>query len=218
MGHKKLIRFEAIKHFKNVIEYPNNLTLNWQEHFNNANPIILELACGKGEYTIGIAQLNPSLNLIGIDIKGNRIWNGAKYALENNLKNVCFIRTQIQFINQYFAKNAVNEIWITFPDPHISGKEKNRLTSQNYLSLYKQILKQTGLIHLKTDSPILYEYTIQILAQEKHTILFNTDNLYAAIHLIENKQLQALLQINTYYEKLDIAGTKQIYYIQFKLN
>ena len=218
MGHKKLIRFEAIKHFKNVIEYPNNLTLNWQEHFNNAHPILLELACGKGEYTIGIAQLNPSLNLIGIDIKGNRIWNGAKYALENNLQNVCFIRTQIQFINQYFAKNAVNEIWITFPDPYIRGKEKNRLTSQNYLSLYKQILKPTGLIHLKTDSPILYEYTIQILAQEKHTIMFNTDNLYSSIHLIENKQLQALLQINTYYEKLDIAGTNQIYYIQFKLN
>lgn len=218
MGHKKLIRFEEIKQFKNVIEYTNNETVNWQDFFKNAHPILLELACGKGEYTIGIAQFNSNLNVIGIDIKGNRIWKGAKYALENNVQNVCFIRTQIQFINQYFEKNGVDEIWITFPDPHVSGKEKNRLTSLQYLTLYKQILKPGGLIHLKTDSPILYAFTLQVLEQEKYTVIFNTDNLYQNLQLIDNMQLQTILQIQTYYEKLDIAGTKQIYYIQFKLN
>ena len=212
MAQKKLIRFEAIKKFKNVIEYPNQLDINWQTFFNNQAPIFLELACGKGEYTVSIARMNPNINMIGIDIKGNRLWNGAKTALVEDLQNVAFIRTQIQFIDQYFSANSIDEIWITFPDPHLKRKAKNRLTHPNYLNLYKKILKPNGIIHLKTDSPILYEFTLEVISNFQHTIIHQSNNLY------QEPFLNDILQIKTHYEKLDIAATNKIYYVCFRFS
>ena len=164
MAQKKLLRFKEIKTFSNVFEYPENMQGKWNEFFKNDNPIILELACGKGEYTIGLAQLYPGKNFIGIDIKGNRMWAGAKTALRNKMMNVGFLRTQIDKINQYFSNNEADEIWITFPDPYLrKSKAKKRLTHPKFLRMYKQFLKPGGLIHLKTDSPDLYQFTKTVI-------------------------------------------------------
>ena len=142
MAQKKLQRFGEIKTFHNVLEYPENIAGKWNEHFKNNNSIVLELACGKGEYATGLAQLYPQKNFIGVDIKGNRIWVGAKYALDNKLKNVAFLRTQIHKIDTYFTKDEVAEIWITFPDPQLRiSKAKKRLTHPRYIRLYKKILQ-----------------------------------------------------------------------------
>ena len=141
MSHKKLIRFEAIKGFDNVLEYPENMPSNWHTIFKNTNPITLELACGKGEYAVGLARLHASMNTIGVDIKGNRIWRGAKTALEEGMQNVAFLRTEIDKITNYFASNEVAEIWITFPDPQLRlSKAKKRLTHPKFLRLYQQML------------------------------------------------------------------------------
>src|SRR4249920_3027484 len=140
MGQKKLIRFEELKTFPNVLEFPENMPGTWHAFFNNQNPIILELACGKGEYAVGLGRLYPNRNLIGIDIKGNRIWKGAKTALNEGLKNVAFLRTQIDQLTDYFGVNEVSEIWITFPDPQLRfSKMKKRLTHPKFLRLYKSI-------------------------------------------------------------------------------
>jgi len=159
MGHKKLIRFEAIKSFPNVLQYPEGMQGKWNAFFNNDNPVTLELACGKGEYTVALARLYPGRNFIGVDLKGNRIWSGAKKALDEGLKNVAFLRTQIESITGYFAEGEVSEIWITFPDPQLRmSKAKKRLTHPRFLRLYKKIMKEGGFIHLKTDSPDLYNF------------------------------------------------------------
>jgi tRNA (guanine-N7-)-methyltransferase len=160
MGQKKLIRFEAIKGYENVFEYPVNAKGTWKAFFKNDNPITLELACGKGEYAVGLGKMHPNRNYIGIDIKGNRIWRGATNALEQGLKNVAFIRSLIDKVPDYFNPQEIDEIWITFPDPQLRGsKAKKRLTHPKFLRLYQQILKPGGIIHLKTDSPDLYQYT-----------------------------------------------------------
>ncbi|MDE3143818.1 MAG: tRNA (guanosine(46)-N7)-methyltransferase TrmB, partial [Bacteroidota bacterium] len=156
MGHKKLIRFEAIKSFANVLEHPQWMKGKWDEYFKNNHPITLELACGKGEYAVGLGKLFPERNFIGVDIKGNRIWRGAKIALDAGLHNVAFVRTIIDQIPDYFGKDEVSEIWITFPDPQLRlAKAKKRLTHPKFLRLYQQILIPGGLINLKTDSPDL---------------------------------------------------------------
>ena len=146
MGQKKLIRFEAIRHFSYVLEYPQNMRGSWHTFFNNSNPITLELACGKGEYAVGLARLHPEENFIGIDIKGNRIWRGAKTALDEQLTQVAFIRSSIDKITDYFAPGEISAIWITFPDPQLRGsRAKKRLTHPRFLRLYQQLLKLNNL-------------------------------------------------------------------------
>lgn len=212
MGQKKLIRFEEIKTFPNVLQYPAGMAGNWNQFWKNNNPIILELACGKGEYALGLGQLYPEKNFIGIDLKGNRIWVGAKKALQINLKNVAFLRTQIDKINQYFTVGEIEAIWITFPDPQLrQSKAKKRLTHPKFLRLYQQILKPGGLIHLKTDSPQLYDFTKLVID------LFNC-RMHADIKdLKKETDIPEELQIKTHYESLDIAGSNRIFYLCFSL-
>ncbi|MDX1642366.1 MAG: tRNA (guanosine(46)-N7)-methyltransferase TrmB, partial [Balneolaceae bacterium] len=171
MGNKnKLQRFEDIARFENVFEYtdfedtPTPKGKWHQEIFGNENPIVLELACGKAEYTLYLAERNPRKNYIGIDLKGNRIWKGAKYALKNQMANVHFIRMLIDHLPDYFEKGEVDEIWITFPDPHPRGsRSKQRLTSPKFLDIYRKVLKPGSQIHLKTDSDLLFEFTLETI-------------------------------------------------------
>lgn len=213
MGQKKLIRFAAIKTFPNVLEMPVDIKGHWYKHFTNNNPITLELACGKGEYTVGLARLYKDRNFIGIDIKGNRIWKGAKTALEEGLQNAAFLRTQIDGINQYFAADEISEIWITFPDPQLRfSKLKKRLTHPKFLRFYQQLLKPDAVINLKTDSPHLYSFTKTVIDLYGLTVLTDIDNIYAA------KEISPELHIKTHYEGLDIAGSNRIHYLRFKLD
>jgi tRNA (guanine-N7-)-methyltransferase len=212
MAQKKLKRFGEIKTFSNVLEYPENVAGKWSKIFENKNQIVLELACGKGEYATGLAELYPLKNFIGVDIKGNRLWVGAKFALKNNLGNVVFLRTQIDKINQYFFKDEVDEIWITFPDPQLRlSKAKKRLTHPKFLRLYLQILKPGGKIHLKTDSPDLYHFTKSVIGFYNLILISDTDNVY------QQEILSAELAIKTHYEKLDIAKSNSIFYLCFSL-
>lgn len=212
MAQKKLKRFSDIKEFKNVLEYPENISGRWSEHFGNENPITLELACGKGEYTVGLAELYPNKNYIGVDIKGNRIWVGARFALDNNLHNVAFLRTQIHQINSYFNPGEVEEIWITFPDPQLRvSKANRRLTHPRYLRLYHQFLKSGGTIHLKTDSPDLYNFTKDVIALYDFSIIEDIQDVHAG------NDIRKELKITTHYEKLDIAKSNRIFYLSFSL-
>ena len=213
MGQKKLIRFEAIKHFSNVLEYPQDMKGKWKTFFNNESPITLELACGKGEYAIGLGRLYTDRNFIGIDIKGNRIWRGAKTALDEGITNVAFIRSHIDKICDYFAPEEVAEIWITFPDPQLRGsRAKKRLTHPIFLRLYQQILQKEGILHLKTDSPDLYKFTLAVINLFELELLVNTDQVYAL------EKIKPDLLIKTHYEALDIAQSNQIHYLCFKIN
>ena len=213
MSHKKLIRFEAIKTFNNVLEKPENMTGNWHSYFKNNHPITLELACGKGEYAVGLARLDANINTIGVDIKGNRIWRGAKTALEEGLHNVAFLRTEIDKLPQYFATNEVTDIWITFPDPQLRlSKAKKRLTHPKFLRLYQQILTENGTINLKTDSPDLYHFTKTVIN------LFNLELLVDYEDAYNQPNISQILAIKTYYESLDIAKSKRIHYLKFKIN
>ena len=213
MSHKKLIRFEAIKTFNNVLEKPENMTGNWHSYFKNNHPITLELACGKGEYAVGLARLDANINTIGVDIKGNRIWRGAKTALEEGLHNVAFLRTEIDKLPQYFATNEVTDIWITFPDPQLRlSKAKKRLTHPKFLRLYQQILTESGTINLKTDSPDLYHFTKTVIN------LFNLELLVDYEDAYNQPNISQVLAIKTYYESLDIAQSKRIHYLKFKIN
>ncbi|MFT3703988.1 MAG: tRNA (guanosine(46)-N7)-methyltransferase TrmB [Agriterribacter sp.] len=212
MGHKKLIRFEAIKSFPNVLQYPEGMKGTWKNFFSNSHPITLELACGKGEYTVALGRKYPGRNFIGIDLKGNRIWAGAKKALDEQLKNVAFLRTQIERITDYFAPGEVGEIWITFPDPQLRlSRAKKRLTHPRFLRLYQQILAPGGIIHLKTDSPDLYYFTLQVAVIYDLDIVQQSDDVYAM------PDIQDDLTIKTYYESLDIAGSKKVHYLQLRL-
>lgn len=213
MGQKKLIRFEAIKGYENVFEYPINAKGTWNAFFKNDNPITLELACGKGEYAVGLGKMHPNRNFIGIDIKGNRIWRGATNALELGLKNVAFIRSLIDKVPDYFNPTEIDEIWITFPDPQLRGsKAKKRLTHPKFLRLYQQILKAGGTIHLKTDSPDLYQFTKIVINLFELPLLEDMDNVYASANI------KPELQIKTHYEGLDIAGSNRIHYLSFTIN
>ena len=160
MAQKKLYRFAQISSFPNVYEYPKDMQGKWAEHFTNNNPVILELACGRGEYTVNLAELHPGKNFIGVDVKGNRMYIGAKQGLDKKMLNAAFLRTQIEKLPEYFSPGEVDEIWITFPDPQLRvSKAKKRLTHPRFLRLYKQVLKEGGPVHLKTDSPQLYDFT-----------------------------------------------------------
>jgi tRNA (guanine-N7-)-methyltransferase len=210
MGQKKLVRFAAIKEFGNVLEYPKDMRSRWHERFGNDNPITLELACGKGEYSVGLGREHKDRNFIGVDIKGNRIYIGAKKALAEGLGNVAFLRTQIQQLPEYFAQNEVDEIWIIFPDPFLN-KAKNRLTHPRFLREYQQVLKPGGRINLKTDSPELYAFTQEVMREQGCTV-------HADIADIYGKGLATgPLAIQTFYEGMHLAEGRTIYYICFSL-
>ena len=212
MGQKKLERFAEIRTFQNVLEYPLHMKGRWASFFKNDNPITLELACGKGEYAVELGRRYPSRNFIGVDLKGNRIWVGAKKALEENLSNVAFIRSQIDKTDLYFNKGEVSEIWITFPDPQLrTSKAKKRLTHPHFLRLYQKFLSQGGKIHLKTDSPDLYNFTKLVIQFYELTVKEDNSNVYA------NDDAHEDLKIRTYYESLDIAKSRRIHYLQFEL-
>lgn len=212
MAQKKLIRFEELKTFPNVLQYPENMAGNWHVFWKNNNPIVVELACGKGEYAVGLGKLYPDKNFIGIDLKGNRIWVGAKKALQQNLKNVAFLRTPIDHITRYFASREAEAIWITFPDPQLrKSKAKKRLTHPKFLRLYQQFLVAGGLIHVKTDSPDLYAFTKRVIALYNCVLHTDYDDTYKQAGITED------LRIKTYYESLDIARSNRIYYLCFSL-
>jgi tRNA (guanine-N7-)-methyltransferase len=212
MGQKKLERFAELETFPNVLQFPKDMAGNWKDFFQNQHPIILELACGKGEYAIGLGRIYPDRNFIGIDLKGNRIWVGAKKALKENLKNVAFLRTQIDQVNEYFEAGEVNEIWITFPDPQLrSSKAKKRLTHPKFLRMYQQFLVSDGRIHLKTDSPDLYDFTKTVIEFYNCILIADDPDVFS------KKEVLKELQIKTHYESLDIAGHNRIHYICFSL-
>lgn len=223
MGSKnKLKRFRENETFENVIQPSraeiladqNKLKGNWQQRFGNEKPVVLELGCGKGEYTVGLARLNPDKNYIGIDIKGARLWRGAKTAMEEGLKNVLFLRTQIELLDLLFAENEVSEIWITFPDPQIKYKRtKHRLTNPDFLSKYKKILKDQGEIHLKTDSEFLHGYTIGLLQGSGHEICYSNHNIYK-----NEGSPPEVLNIQTFYESQFLEQEKPITYLRFRLH
>ncbi|MFH2142298.1 MAG: tRNA (guanosine(46)-N7)-methyltransferase TrmB [Bacteroidota bacterium] len=221
MAKKKLLRFNELRDFSNVFqphfrEILNNdfyLKGKWSdEYFKNSNPVILELACGKGEYTTKLAELYPEKNFLGIDIKGARIFIGAKYALLNNINNIGFIRIAIEGLNAFFNKNEINEIWITFPDPQMKiSRTLKRLTSSRFLNIYSKFLINNGIIHLKTDNDLLYKYTQAIIETNHIKVLQQTDDLYA------EKNIDKILKIQTYYEKKFLSVGKNINYIKFCL-
>ncbi|PID68834.1 MAG: tRNA (guanosine(46)-N7)-methyltransferase TrmB [Flavobacteriales bacterium] len=220
MGSKnKLKRFKENETFSNVIQPTRAEILsgsvlkgNWHTHFNNSNPLVLELGCGKGEYTIALAKKNRDKNYIGIDIKGARFWRGAKTALEEKLTNVAFLRIQIELIDYCFDKNEIDEIWITFPDPQIKFKRtKHRLTNPHFLKKYQNILKENGLIHLKTDSEFLHGYTLGLLESGSHEVLYSHHNIYNNI----DAPIDAV-ETQTFYEKQFLAQEKPITYIKFR--
>jgi tRNA (guanine-N7-)-methyltransferase len=211
MAQKKLLRFAQIKTFANVKEYPTNMQGQWRSFFKNENPVVLELACGRGEYTLGLATMHPLQNFIGVDVKGNRMYIGAKYALEKQLNNAAFLRTQIEMLTDYFTTNEVDEIWITFPDPQLrTSTAKRRLTHPRFLRLYQKLLKPDGSIHLKTDSPQLYKFTKRVIELYGLSLVDESEDVYSNTHKTE-------LDIKTHYENLDIAQSKRIHYLQFKL-
>lgn len=223
MGSKnKLRRFRENETFENVIQpsreelEKNQFKLkgNWKkDFFKNNNPIVLELGCGKGEYTIGLSKQDSGKNFIGIDIKGARFWRGAKTALEEDLANVAFLRTQIELIDRVFAENEVDEIWITFPDPQIKYKRtKHRLTNSEFLQKYKHILKAEGLVNLKTDSEFMHGYTLGLLHGEGHEVLYAHHDIYK-----NEYSPKEVREIQTFYEKQYLERGKPITYIQFRI-
>jgi tRNA (guanine-N7-)-methyltransferase len=242
MGQKKLIKFAAIKEYENVLEFPQGMPGKWAAFFNalkngtspieitslpitNANDtpkLTIELACGRGEYAVGLGRMFPNENFIGIDLKGNRIWKGASIANKDGLKHVAFVRSQIELTANYFQENEVDEIWITFPDPQLRwSKAKKRLTHPKFLRLYQQFLKNgngkdrdahAGIVHLKTDSPLLYNFTLKVIDLYGLHLIYKTDNLYA------EQNIDPRCLIKTYYEGLDIAQSNKIHYIQFNID
>jgi tRNA (guanine-N7-)-methyltransferase len=221
LGSKnKQKRFKENETFRNVIqptreEVINNFSFKgkWHSFFKNDNPIVLELGCGKGEYTIALARKNPDKNYIGIDIKGARFWRGAKTAIEENLDNVAFVRTQIELVDFIFAKNELSEIWITFPDPQIKyQRTKHRMTNPSFLKKYHQVLKDDGLINLKTDSEFMHGYTLGLLQGAGHEILYANHNVYH-----NEGAPKEVTETQTFYENQYLEVDKAITYILFRL-
>ncbi|MGJ1194831.1 tRNA (guanosine(46)-N7)-methyltransferase TrmB [Sphingobacterium spiritivorum] len=213
MGKDKLRKFAEVSTFKNVVQLDEGKDLKGKwgtQHFGNNNPVVLELACGKGEYTVNLAKLFPQKNFIGIDYKGNRIWRGAKTALEEGIENVGFLRIQIETILEHFEENEVDEIWITFPDPQPQeSREKKRLTNPKFLERYQYIMKPHGLMHLKTDNDGFYAYTLEQIDLLGLTKEVQTDDLY------HSELVDDVLSIKTYYEKKYLAHNKNINYVRW---
>ncbi len=220
MSKKKLKRWVEMETFEHVVQpgfeevYKKNYYLKgkWaNEFFGNMNPVILELGCGKGEYTIALARKNPQKSFIGVDIKGARMWRGAKDAMDEHLKNVAFLRTRIELINSFFSTDEISEIWLTFPDPQLKKRRnKKRLTSPRFLNSYNQFLKPGGIIHLKTDNAVLYHYTLNLIKKNQLEIVKSSEDLYNADEVTND------LAIKTHYEKQFLSQEKKIYYLSFK--
>jgi tRNA (guanine-N7-)-methyltransferase len=218
----KLKRFKENDTFGNVFQPTReevvtdqfSLKGKWnQDYFKNNNPIVLELGCGKGEYSVGLAEKYPNKNFIGIDLKGARFWRGAKTAVETGLKNVAFIRTQIELINHIFSENEVDEIWITFPDPQIKYKRtKHRMTNSQFLKLYQKVLKPEGVVNLKTDSEFMHGYTLGLLHGEGHEVIYSNHNVY-----LNEGSPEEVTGLQTFYEKQYLQINKAITYIRFKI-
>lgn len=220
MGKNKLKKFAEIGEFDCVLQYPRELLISdgfpmkgeWRNKiFGNNNPIVLELGCGKGEYTVGLAKSQGDKNFIGIDIKGARIWKGAKEVESEGLKNAKFLRTEIENLSHFFSEDEVDEIWITFPDPQMQ-KPRKRLTSTRFLLQYGGLLKQSGIIHLKTDSPFLYEYTRRLVEKNGLEEIENTDDLYGS------GKADPVKSIKTFYESQWLSRGKTIKLLSFRLN
>ena len=219
MPKKKLQRFAELRTFTNVLQ-PDYIDVCQKDHtvkgkwkssyFRNEHPVVLELGCGKGEYTVGLARRFSGMNFIGIDIKGARIWKGARTAFMEGLKNVAFIRTRIELISSFFADSEADEIWLTFPDPQLK-KERKRLTSPGFLRIYQKFLKNNGRVHLKTDNAVLYQYTLEVAAFNNCHIIYKTDDLY-------NSGIQdEILHIKTFYEQQFLDKGMKIHYLCFTL-
>lgn len=223
MGSKnKLKRFKENETFGNVVQPTREDIVNglfphkgnWNKFFGNDNPIVLELGCGKGEYTIGMAQQNADKNFIGIDIKGARFWRGAKTAIDEEINNTAFVRTQIELIDQLFDKNEVSEIWITFPDPQIKYKRtKHRLTNAIFLEKYKTILKESGTVNLKTDSEFMHGYTLGLLHGSGLEVIYANHDVYK-----NEGSPKEVLEIQTFYEKQYLEKGKPITFIKFRVH
>lgn len=219
MGKNKLQRYAENKVLENVIEHDAfaedhfPFKGRWaQEVFGNKNPIIVELACGKGEYTTSLAERFPGKNFIGIDIKGDRIWKGAKRAIERNLDNVRFLRCFIDHLDQYFSNREIHEFWITFPDPFLKKSDaKKRLTSPKFLSIYRKIAEASATVHLKTDSEQLFRFTESVIKNQQLPVIRRFDDLYG------EGPADELLSIKTYYEKKHLAAGRTIHFISFSL-
>lgn len=220
MGKKKLFRFAEMDTFEHVVQAAFDEVFNkdyklkgkWaSEFFKNENPIVLELGCGKGEYTVGLARQNPKINYIGIDIKGARMWRGARTALDEGIKNVAFLRTRIDLINSFFGPEEIDEVWVTFPDPQ-PKKYYKRLTSTRFLGYYQKFLKNDGIINLKTDSQELYHYTKKLVELNQLKKYIDTNDLYHS-DLVDD-----ILSIKTFYEQQFLEQGKPITYLKFKLN
>ncbi|MCD4791777.1 MAG: tRNA (guanosine(46)-N7)-methyltransferase TrmB [Bacteroidales bacterium] len=220
MGKNKHKRFEECQTFSHLFQpsaqemFEKDFYLKgkWNiEFFKNDKPIVLEIGCGKGEYTTGLAEKNPEKNYIGIDIKGARLWRGSKTVQEKGMKNVAFIRNKVEFLRSFFSEEEISEIWITFPDPQ-KRKLKKRLTSARFLEIYSNILKPDGIIHLKTDSVLMYGFTNKIIKFNKLNLIYSTDNLY------NTDQYNELTQIKTYYEQAFLKEGLNITYLKFSLN
>ena len=222
VGKDKLKRFKQNAQFANVIEPTRDEVLDgfrlsgrWHEHFGNDNPIVLELGCGSGAYTVNLAKDSPHKNYIGVDIKGARIWRGAKSCNEQGIKNVAFLRTKIELIEHCFSKNEVLEIWITFPDPQIKYRRtKHRLTCERFLRKYHTIIKPEGVIHLKSDSEFTHGYALGLLQGQNHQIILSQHDIYSCQKCMPKE----VTGINTHYEKIFLKENKPINYIKFKLN
>ncbi len=212
MAQKKLKRFADFTGFPNTFEYPEGMKGKWHTFFKNQNPVVLELACGRGEYTVGLARLHPGKNYIGVDVKGNRMYIGAKKCLEGNLTNAAFLRTQIEMLTEYFDPGEVAELWLTFPDPQLrTSRAKKRLTHPRFLRLYQHILTPDGFIHLKTDSPDLYSFTKRVAELYGLRIVEDSGDVYA------DENVREELKIKTHYESLDIAQSNRVHYLKFSL-
>lgn len=219
MARQKLERFASNTDLSNIIEEGKeiyqNIKGNWATFFKNSNPVVLEVGCGKGDYTTGMASLFANKNFIGTDIKGDRIWKGSTVAIENNLNNVAFLRTEIYILEQFFAPSEVGEIWITFPDPRPRTKdEKHRLTSERFIDIYKKILVPNGCIHLKTDSDFLYQHTLELL---KKSPTINAKNLLFTDDVYQSDLLADHHGLTTAYERRYLAEGKKIKYLKFNI-
>lgn len=223
MSKGKLAKFADMETYENVFQYPYSVVDNvpfdmkghWSEqYFKNSNPIVLELGCGKGEYTVGLAKLFPDINFIGVDIKGARMWTGATQALQDGLKNVAFLRTNIEIIDRFFAEDEVSEIWLTFSDPQMKNVHK-RLTSTFFMARYRRFLADGGLVHLKTDSNFLFTYTSYMVSRNALPLLFRTEDLYHDASV--DAATASILGIRTYYESQWIARGLNIKYMKFRL-